>query len=451
VEPSQIDLTLEEIRSALEAGQIQNAIEALIKLHPVDRADAFSDLNDADQAVILPQLDIPSTADLLEELEDEEAAVVANALPTELLADILDEMEPDEAADILGDLPPDRAAEALAEMEEAQDVIPLLGLPDETAGGLMTTSYIAVRPRTTASQTIDFLRQVEPDEETPYYIYVINKENLLVGIVGMRELILANPDAQVQTFMDLDVISAKISDDQEEVARLMARYDLAAMPVVDETGVLRGVITHDDVLDVVEDEATEDIYRLANVPDPDLSIYSPVSLSVRRRLPWLFLSTLTALFASWVISIFQDLFEQVAVLAVFQSVVAGMGGTTATQSLAMIVRAIALGEITIGEAWEPLLKQVFTGLIQGVAIGTFAGLGVWLWQGNPFLGLILGLALIGNMIIAVIVGTLIPLFLKALSLDPALASAVLVTSVTDSAGFGLFLGLASIFLPKLIA
>jgi magnesium transporter len=450
VEPSQIDMTLEEIRTALEAGHIQDAIEALIKLHPADRADAFSDLNDADQAVILPQLDIPSTADLLEELEDNEAAYVANALPTELLADILDEMEPDEAADVLGDLPPDRAAEALAEMEEAKDVIPLLGHPDETAGGLMTTSYIAVRPRTTAAQTIDFLRQVEPDEETPYYIYVINKDNMLVGIVGMRELIISEPDAEVQTFMDREVITASISDDQEEVARVMTRYDLAALPVVDSQGVLRGVITHDDVLDVVEDEATEDIYRLANVPDPDLSINSPVSLSVRRRLPWLYLNTVTALFASWVISNFQDLFKQVAVLAVFQSVVAGMGGTTATQSLAMIVRAIALGEINIREAWEPLLKQIMTGLIQGVAVGSIAGLGVWLWQGKPFLGLILGLALIGNMFIAVIVGTLIPLLLKAFQLDPALASGVLVTAVTDSAGFALFLGLATLFLPKLI-
>jgi magnesium transporter len=449
VEPSQIDLTLEEIRTALETGQIQDAIEALIKLRPVDRADAFSDLKVEDQAALLPQLDIPSTADLLEELEDDKAAYVANALPTELLADILDEMEPDEAADVLGDLPPDRAAEALAEMEEAEDVIPLLGHPDETAGGLMTTSYIAVRPRTTATQTIEFLRQVEPDEETPYYIYVIDRENKLVGIVGMRELIISEPNAEVQTFMDRDVISATISDDQEEVARLMARYDLAAMPVVDSTGVLRGVITHDDVLDVVEDEATEDIYRLANVPDPDLSIDSPVSLSVRRRLPWLYLSTITALFASWVISKFQNLFEQVAVLAVFQSVVAGMGGTTATQSLAMIVRAIALGEITVREAWDPLLKQILTGLIQGIAVGTVAGLGVWLWQGNPFLGLILGLALIGNMIIAVIVGTLIPLFLKAFQLDPALASAVLVTAVTDSAGFALFLGLASLFISQL--
>jgi len=449
LEPSQIDTTLEEIRVALEAGLIQDAIDALTKLHPVDRASAFSDLNDTDQAVILPQLDIPATADLLEELEDEEAAAVANGLPTELLADILDEMEPDEAADVLGDLSPSRVAEALAEMEEAADVIPLLAHPDETAGGLMTTSYIAVRPEMTASQTIDFLRQVDPDEETPYYIYVVDLNNRLVGIIGMRELILAAPEDEVYKFMYREVVSATTTDDQEEVARLMARYDLASMPVVDEQDVIQGVITHDDVLDVLEDEATEDIYRLANVPDPDLSIFSPVGLSVRKRLPWLYISTLTALFASWVISIFEDLFQQVAVLAVFQSVVAGMGGTTATQSLAMIVRAIALGEISVKEAWEPLLKQALTGLIQGIAVGTVAGLGVYLWQGNPYLGLILGLALIGNMVIAVIVGTLIPLLLKAFNLDPALASAVLVTAVTDSAGFALFLSLASLFLPYL--
>jgi magnesium transporter len=394
-------------------------------------------------------LDISTTADLLEDLEDEEAADVARGLPSDLLAVILDQMEPDEAADVLGDLPPSQAAQALAGMEEPEEVLPLLGHPDETAGGLMTTSYIAIRPRTTAGQAIDFLRRLEPDEETPYYLYVVDSSKRLVGIVGMRELIAAPPDEVVQSFMNPNVISTSTGDDQEDVARMMTRYDLAAMPVVDEQGVLQGVITHDDVAEVLEEEATEDIYRLANVPDADLTIDSPIRLSVRRRLPWLYLNTLTALFAAWVISNFEDLFKEVAVLAVFQSVVAGMGGNAATQSLAMIVRAIALGEINIREAIRPILKQVATGVVQGVAVGAVVGLGVYLWRGNAMLGFIMMLALIGNIIVAVFAGTLIPIFLKAVNQDPALASAVLVTAVTDSTGFALFLGLASLFISHL--
>lgn len=449
MEQAQIDSTLEDIRTALESGQIQEAIAALIKLHPADRADAFSDLDGDDQAALLPQLDIQSTADLLEELEDDEAANVAIGLPTDYLADVLDEMEPDEAADVLGDLPPTHAAAALAEMEDAEEVIPLLSYPDETAGGLMTTSYLAINPTNTASEAIDFLREISPDEETPYYLYVVDQNKRLVGIVGMRDLIIADPEAQIQAFMDQEVILTTTGTDQEDVARAMSHYDLAAMPVIDETGVIQGVITHDDLVDVLEDEATEDIYRLANVPDPDLSIDSPVKISVRKRLPWLYLNTLTALFAAWVISNFEGLFQQVAVLAVFQSVVAGMGGNAATQSLAMIVRAIALDEISSRAAWRPLLRQVAAGIIQGLAVGVVVGLGVYIWKGNAFLGLILGLALIGNLIIAAIVGTLIPLGLKALKLDPALASSVLVTAVTDSAGFAIFLGLATLFLPQL--
>ena len=206
MEQAQIEITLTEIRTALEAGHVEEAIAALIKLHPADRADAFSDLDGEDKAALLPQLDIPFTADLLEELEDYEAADVAIGLPTDLLADVLDEMEPDEAAYVLGDLPPTRAAEALAEMEDAEEVIPLLSYPDETAGGLMTTSFVSVAPGATAADTIDFLRQISPDEETPYYLYVLDQAKRLVGIVGMRDLIIANPGDQISTFMDHDVI-----------------------------------------------------------------------------------------------------------------------------------------------------------------------------------------------------------------------------------------------------
>jgi magnesium transporter len=448
-EEAQIERTIEEIRSALQAGRFQDAIAALTKMHPADRADAFSELDDKAQAALLPRLDLPVAADLLEELEDEEAADIAQTMPTELLADVLDEMEPDEAADVLGDLPADQAALALAEMEDADEVIPLLGHPDETAGGLMTTSYLALRPHTTAVQAIEFLRQVDPEEETPYYINVVDRDRRLVGLVDLRDLLLAEPHALVETFMDPDVIHITTDADQEEVARIMSRYDLAAMPVVDQDNVLRGVITYDDIVDVLEEEATEDIYRLANVSDRDLGVESSVGLSVRRRLPWLYLNTLTALFAAWVISNFEGLFKQVAVLAVFQSVVAGMGGNAGTQSLAIIVRAIALGEISLQDSWKAVLKEAAIGLVQGLSVGLVVGLAVYVWRGSVALGVILALALFGNMLVAVIVGTLVPLVLRALKQDPALASSVLVTAVTDSVGFAIFLGLAALFLPLL--
>ncbi len=441
-----IDATLEAIRTALEANRVEEAIAALTHLHPVDRADAFADLDDQDQAAILPKLDINDTADLLEELDDEEAADVAETLSTPFLADILDAMEPDEAADVLGDLPPRLAADALAEMEESANVIPLLVFPDETAGGLMTTHLLTLAPEITTAEAIEYLRQTTLGSDTPYYLYVVEKNFKLLGVVGLRDLVIADPKRRIREIMDPDVISAKTDLDQEDVARLMIRYDLAAMPVVDDAGSLRGVITYDDLVDVIEDEATEDIYRLANVPDSDLSFDSPIGLSVRRRLPWLLLSGITALFASWVISQFESLIAQVALLAAFLSVVAGLGGNTATQTLAIIVRAIALDEIEPRDAWRTLTKEAVVGLFQGLFIGAAAAVGVYLWTGNEVLGLVLGLALVGNMILATVIGTLVPLILRRLGADPALASTVLVTAVTDSVGFALFLGLASVFI-----
>ncbi len=449
MEPSLIDTTLEAIRTALEANRVEEAIAALTDLHPVDRAEAFADLDDQDQAAILPQLDINDTADLLEELDDEEAADVAETLSTPFLADILDAMEPDEAADVLGDLPPKLAADALAEMEESEDVIPLLVFPDETAGGLMTTHLLTLDPEITAAKAIEYLRDTTLGSDTPYYLYVVEKNTRLIGVVGLRDLVIADPNRKIIEIMDPDVISAKTDLDQEDVARLMIRYDLAAMPVVDDDGCLHGVITYDDLMDVIEDEATEDIYRLANLPDSDLSFDSPVGLSVRRRLPWLYVSGITALFASWVISQFETIIAQVALLAAFQSVVAGLGGNTATQTLAIIVRAIALDEIEPRDAWRTLVKEAVVGLLQGLFVGAAAAIGVYLWTGNEFLGLILGLALVGNMIIATVIGTLVPLILRWLGSDPALASTVLVTAVTDSVGFALFLGLASFFVNYL--
>ena len=313
----------------------------------------------------------------------------------------------------------------------------------------MTTSFITLPLGTTASEAIQTLRRVEPSSETPYYLYVDDEADRLVGIVGLRDLVIAVPESKLETIMDSEVIFVHTYEDQEEVALRMARYDLAAVPVVDDRGTVVGVITHDDVMDVIEEEATEDIYRLANVPDHELSIHSPIRLTIRKRIPWLYLSAITALFAAWVVSRFESLIAEVAILAVFLSVVAGLGGNTATQSLAMIVRAFALGEIDLRRAWRTVIKEGLTGLIAGLLVGTAVGLAVWLWQGNAVLGAVLGLALIGNMLIAGFVGALIPISLRALKLDPALASSVLVTTVTDSVGFALFLTLSALALSNL--
>ncbi len=450
MDPTQIENALERIRAALEAGEVQSAIDSLRELRPADRAEAFVDLEDDEVAALLPELSPRTTARLLTELEDQQAVELAETLDTDRLAEALDRMAPDEAADVLGDLDPQHAADVLAEMEAAEGVRPLLPFPDKTAGGRMTTSFISLPLSISAAGAIELLRRVEPGSDTPYYLYVQDMAGRLVGVVGMRELLLASPEAAVQGFMKSKVNFVQTHDDQEVVARLMSRYGLGAIPVVDDQRVLRGVISHDDILDVIEQEATEDLYRLANISSSDLSIDSPVVTSVRRRLPWLYINAVTALFAAWVIANFQTLIAQVAVLAVFQSVVAGMGGNTATQSLTLMVRAIALGEQGARQAKRTVLKEGLIGLLHGVFVGSVVGLGVWLWKRNLALGGILAVAIVGNMLVAGLVGALVPLVLKSLKLDPALASSVIVTTFTDCIGFALFLGLGAAFLPQLL-
>ena len=446
-----IDTALERVRAALEAGKVDEALTVLADLHPADRAETFSDLPRDDQEEILPRLDPEDAAELLEELEDDEAAEAAGSLPTEALADVLDEMEPDAAADLLGELPPEQAQAALAEMdaEQAEDVRPLLAHPDDTAGGLMTPDFFALRRQMTARQAIEFLRRREPDAATPYYLYVVDREDRLIGVVGLRDLILAAPDSLIETIMNREVRSVPVGTDQEEVARLMKKYGWLAVPVVDAAGRLVGVIKHDDIVYVIEEEATEDLYRLANVSDGDLSVWSPVRLSVSRRLPWLVVNLGTAFLAASVVSLFEATIARVALLAVFQSIVAGQGGNAGTQTLAMMVRGIALGEIELRDVGSALLREIGIGLIHGAIIGVAVAVGAWVWKGIPVLGLIIGLAMMGNIVAAGLAGTLVPLTLKAFKLDPALASAVLVTAVTDCVGFGLFLGLATLFLPYL--
>jgi magnesium transporter len=450
MEKHRMDIALEQARAALEAGDVDAAVSALTSLRPADRAEVLADLPTTDQAEMLDELPPDEAAEILENLEDEEAAEVAEQLSTATLADVLDEMDPDDAADVLGDLSDAKAADTLAQMEEAAEVRPLLEHEDDTAGGLMTPDFPHLRRQMTVQQAINSLRSLNPESETHYYLYVVDRNNKLIGIVGLRELVMSDPQTAIEDIMNRDVISVPVGTDQEEVAQLMTKYGLAALPVVDTEGHLVGVISYDDIAEVIEDEATEDLYKLSNVSgDGDLQVFSPVRMAVSRRLPWLLINLFTAFLAASVVSLFEATIAKLALLAVFQSIVAGQGGNAGTQTLAMMVRGLAVGEVEFKDAWRAMAREAGIGLVHGAITGICVAIGAYLWKGIPVLGLVIGLAMVGNMIAAGIAGTLVPLALKALKLDPALASAVIVTTVTDCVGFGLFLGLATAFLPYL--
>jgi magnesium transporter len=453
VEKETIDATLQEIRVALEGNELERALTALLRLRPADRADAFADLDDEDQVALLPRLDLETAADLLEELDDDEAAEVARSLTPARLADVLDEMEPDEAADILGDLPPDQAARTLAEMEERDDVLPLLGHPDETAGGLMTTAFIALRPRTSAAQAIDFLRQLEPDQKTPYYLYVVDRDQRLTGVVGLRDLVIADPQAPVETFMNPDVIYVAAGTDQEQVARTMGHYGLGALPVVDDALRLLGVITQDEVFDVLEEETTEDVLQMGGIDARtivDKPYWSQRILEVARsRFVWLIGLFIAQTLTGTVLQHFSRQLEAVVALSFFIPLLIGTGGNAGSQSVTSVIRALAVGDVHRRDAVRVLLREVQTGLLLGSPLGLVAYGRVLLWGLSQEMALVVGLTVLVICVWANAVGCLVPFIAHALRIDPTVMSAPLITTVVDATGLVIYLSIATTVIQEL--
>jgi magnesium transporter len=277
-----------------------------------------------------------------------------------------------------------------------------------------------------------------------FYLYVVDVRRHLVGVTSLRRLLLVSPETPLKRIMTAELTSVRVDTDQEEVARLVASYNLLAVPVVDEENKLVGIITVDDVIDVIKDEATEDIYRLAGVAG-DERVFTPAPESLRKRLPWLGINLGTAFLAAGVVGLFTRTIDALPILAVFMPIVAGMGGNAATQTLTVIVRGIALGELTWGNSRKALLKEAAVGIGNGVVLGLIAAVVAWATRGDPVLGLVLGAAMVINMFVAATAGVLIPLGLRAANVDPALASSVFITTMTDVFGFFSFLGLATVF------
>jgi magnesium transporter len=448
-----IDLVLDSVKRLLRVGATANLLNLLQKQHPADLAEIFKELQDKDRDTafsVLAERNGRLAMEAISELGPEAGAALLSTRSAEEIAKLAQEIPSDDAAALIDYLPEDLSAAVLDLMrpKESGVVENLLEYDEQTAGRIMNPHVFALNEDMTVGEAITEL-QSNRDVEMVFYLYVVDERRHLVGVVSLRRLLLVSPETPLKRIMTSDLISARVDMDQEEVARQVASYNLLAIPVVDEENKLVGVITVDDVIDVIKDEATEDIYRLAGVTG-DERVFTSAAETFRKRLPTLSIQLLTLFAAAAVVAVFEGTISKVTALAIFMPIVAGMGATAATQTLTVIVRGLALGELTWSNAKKALLKEASIGVANGVLLGVVASLITWMARGDPLLGALLGAAMIINLFVAATAGTLVPLGLRAVNVDPALASSVVVTTVTDVLGFATFLGLATIFIRYLV-
>ena len=448
---------LDSVRRLMRGGATARALNVLRKGRPADVAQVLHVLSDLDRKAVftaLAQSETKLAAASLSELGSEEGVALLKTLAPPAIAHVLQELPSDDAALFVAELPEELRQQLLdlMKVEASTDVQELLSFAEGTAGRIMTPDVFALSEDLTVGEAISNIQRASSDVELVYYLYVVDDRNHLVGVSSLRQLLLVPPTTPLKKIMSTDVISVRTDTDQEEVAHVVEKYNLLGVPVVDEEHKLVGIVTVDDVLDVIREEATEDIYALAGVSSDEGVMGKPLR-SVRLRLPWLLVNLATAILAASVIHAFEDTIQKVVVLASLQSIVAGMGGNAATQTLAVIVRGLALGEVTLENSRRVLIKEFLVGLANGLANGAVAAIVVWIWFGFGLkmllIGGIIAAAMVINLVIAGIAGTVIPLVLKRLKADPALASTVFVTTCTDVGGFLSFLGLATLLVKYL--
>lgn len=441
----------EELLKFLLEQEEEVILEEIEDLHPADILDVIREVEEEKLYYLLSKLPEWVMADVIEEAEEEEQFKLLSLFPEIKQAEIVNEMSSDDLADFLSNIEPHEANKLIDKLEkdEADDVKELLAYDPETAGGIMATEFLCIHEDMTIASTLTYLQKEAPDAEIAYYIYVLDNKEILKGIVSLRELVTSTFETKIKDIMSIQVKSIPLSMDQEEVANKFEKYGFLTMPVVDEDGKMMGVITVDDIIGILREEDTEDIHRLAGIDAEESVAGSPIQ-SIKSRLPWLCINLITAMISSSIVSTFQDTISQVVILASFMPIVAGMGGNAATQTLALIVRGMALGDLTGENGKRVFLKEITVGIANGIVIGTAVGIVVGLFSQNAIMGLVIGCAMVLNTTVATMAGFLVPVTLKKLKVDPALASSVFVTAMTDVCGFLFFLGLATIFIEYLI-
>lgn len=445
----QLGALVSSVSEDVEAGRLEAASESLSPLRSADLAAVVAEVPDPVLPEVLELLEDGAIAEMLGLLNSIDAAAVFRAIEMQRRARVLEHADPEDVADLLHSIDWSEASQTLIEIPNSSAIAELLVHKDEDAGGLMSPDYATLRDYWTARQAVRILKDANLRPEALRQIYVVDRQGLLVGRLELASIVFASPGARISDIMNPDVISVSATDDREEAVRMMERYELVSVPVTNAANQMEGAIGISDLVNVAEQEATEDMLRIIGVTGPIASRRN-LSESVRSRLPWLMLNLATVLVAGFALSWFEPTLDALAVLAVFLPVVMGQAGIAGTQTLTIIVRMLALGDRPFSVP-RMLVEELALGIVQGLVVGAVLGAIVFLWQRDVALTLLVTASMVLNLVVAALAGVIVPTALRAVKVDPATASAVFVTTATDVCGIVMYLGLATVFLTLLVS
>lgn len=452
-EREKVELEEETLLTAIADQNMDEFREVFLEQHPYDQAKFFVKLETNDRLTIYKYLSPEEMASVFENIKDEDdqyETYLSEMDPT-FAAHMFAHMYADDAVDVLNELNKDQVASYLTIMdnEAAEEIRELLHYEEYTAGSIMTTEFISIHANQTVHSAMQILKSEAPNAETIYYLFVIDEDKKLVGVISLRDLIINDSDTMISELMNERVYSVSVAEDQEEVARKMKDYNFLALPVIDFRGHLLGIITVDDIVDVIDEEASDDYSKLAAISDVDSNDRGPI-VAAKKRLPWLIILLFLGMFTASLIGRFEDTLDKVAILAVFIPLIAGMAGNTGTQALAVAVRRIAVGDAEEQSTFRMILNEAGTGLITGTICGIVVTFVVFVWQGDIFLGILVGISILATLTVATIAGAFIPLIMHRLKVDPAVASGPFITTINDIISILIYFGMATLFMQYLI-
>ena len=442
---------LAKLQTTLENEQMESFREEFLDLHPYEQAMFFMDQPKKTRLKIYAYLSPEELADIMENIEIEDTEKFITEMDPRFASMIFSEMAADDAVDILNILDKEKVASYLTIMDQdaADEIKQLIHYEEKTAGSIMTTEFVALYKTQTVKEAMRELKTIAPDAETIYYLYVLDDDKRLAGVLSLRDLIIAAEDTKIADVMSEKVVAVSVAKDQEEIAKMMRDYDFLAVPVVDFQNHLLGIITVDDILDVMDEEASDDYSKLAGVSDVQRPDDSPLS-AAKKRLPWLIILLFLGMFTASLIDQFEETLEQVTLLAIFIPLIAAMAGNTGTQSLAVAVRGLATGDFGGQGKMKLMIREASTGLITGTTCGILITIVVYLWKGELFLGFLVGISIMVTLTIATLSGSVIPIVMDRLKIDPAVASGPFITTINDIISISVYFGIATTFLDYLL-